>query len=155
MLWQRALECPTAPPTAGSGAGAQNGLTYALATALSDLFAVRGGDELAAAALRILFDPRLAAWHDATAAEASRPPRVAAAAHRLLIHAYVSPCASLGVRACRLPASRAHSPLACAHFTALSPRARRKSRCPAAGDGTEQGHADARRDCRGPHRTAF
>ena len=111
MLWQRALECPSAPPrTEDSGAGAQDGLAYALATALSDLFVIRGGDELAAAALRILFDPRLAAWHGATAAEASRPPRVAAAAQRLLSHAYVCPCASLGVRACRLPASRAPPP---------------------------------------------
>ena len=100
MLWQRALECPSAPSTAeGSGAGAQDGLVYALATVLADLLALRGGDELAAAALRILFDPRFAAWHDATAVEASRPPRIAAAAQRLLLFASASPCASLGVRA--------------------------------------------------------
>ena len=131
MLWQRALECPSAPPTAeGSGAGAQDGLTYALATALSDLFAIRGGDELAAAALRILFDPRFAAWHDATAAEASRPPRVAAAAQRLLVQACTGcPCTSLGVRACLpSPSHRARNLRA-----ARSPHARRsKSRCPAA-----------------------
>ena len=106
MLWQRALECPSAPSTQnaerrtaeGSSAGAQDGLVYALATVLADLLAFRGGDELAAAALRILFDPRFAAWHDATAVEASRPPRVAAAAQRLMVFASMSPCSSLGVR---------------------------------------------------------
>ena len=108
MLWQRALECPTAPPAAeDSGAGAQDGLVYAVVTAFADLLAYFGGDELAAAALRILFDPRFAAWHDALAADASRPLRVAAAASRLLGNAFSCPCSSLGVRA-SLPSSSAH-----------------------------------------------
>ena len=121
MLWQRALRCaPAALPGDDGGAGARDSLVCALANALRDLLAQRGGDELAAAALRVLLDPRFAAWHGATAAEASRPPRVAAAAHNMMTHLSSSPCASLEVRACRLPASRAPSPLACAHFTALA-----------------------------------
>ena len=102
MLWQRALECPTAPSRAeDSGAGAQDGLILALSTALADLLVQRGGDELSAAALRILFDPRFAAWFDATAADASRPLRVGAAAVRLSTVFHWAPSASLGARDCQ------------------------------------------------------
>ena len=102
MLWRRALGCRAAPSTTeDSGAAAQDDLVYAVVTALADLLVIHGGDELAAVALRILFDPRFAAWHDATAAEASQPLRVAAAAQRLMTSACFCPCASLGVRACR------------------------------------------------------
>ena len=100
MLWQRALEFPAAPSAGDSGTEEQDGLAYALATALADLFAPRGGNELAAAALRILFDPRLTAWYGATAADVLRPPRIAAAAQRLVQTAGGCPCGSLGVRAC-------------------------------------------------------
>ena len=121
MLWQRTLRCSPAPSkandsSADSGTGAHNGLVLALSTALADLLQIRGGDELSAAALRILFDPRLAAWYGATAAEASRQPRVVAAAQRLLMCLMVCPCYSLGVsaraarpsRALRAQSSRAH-----------------------------------------------
>ena len=108
MLWRRALHCGLGPPSAADGGNdARECLAFLLATALADLLALRGDDELAAAALRIQFDPRLAAWHDALAADASRPPRVAAAASRLIIWMYVCPCSSLGVRA-SLPSSSAH-----------------------------------------------
>ena len=104
MLWQHMRRYAPAPLLGeDTDTGARNSLACALATALVDLLAKRGGDELAAAALRILFDPRFAAWHDATAVEASRPPRIAAAAQRLLLFASASPCASLGVRACHPP----------------------------------------------------
>ena len=64
MLWQRALRCSPAPsPAKDSGAGAHDGLVLALSTALADLLVQRGGDELSAAALRIFFDPQLAAWY--------------------------------------------------------------------------------------------
>ena len=104
MLWQRALRCPSAPSSAGDGGAdrgtvARDGLFYSLATALADLFPLRGGDELAAAALLILFDRRFAAWYGATAAEASQPPRVAAAANRVLVVLLLCPCGSLGVSA--------------------------------------------------------
>ena len=90
MLWRNLL------------AAAHDGLTYTLVTALGDLVGVhRGDDAQAAAALRILFDPRLAAWYGATAADASRPLRVGAAASRLLLCGYVAPCSSLGVRGCQ------------------------------------------------------
>ena len=98
MLWQRALHCGLAPSSSG-GVEARERLAYVLATALADLLAYRGDDELAAAALRIVFDPRLAAWHDALAVDASRPPRVAAAAHFIAWRCVCSACSSLGVRA--------------------------------------------------------
>ena len=98
MLWQRALHCGMAPSSSG-GVGARERLACLLATALRDLLAYRGDDELAAAALRIVFDPRLAAWHDALAADPSRPPRVAAAAHFLAWHCACCAGSSLGVRA--------------------------------------------------------
>ena len=98
MLWQRALRCSLAPSSSG-GVGARERLAYVLATALADLLAYRGDDELAAAALRIVFDPRLAAWHDALAADPSRPPRVAAAAHLLTHRCVCCASSSLGVRA--------------------------------------------------------
>ena len=94
MLWRNLL--------ALDGTAAHDGLTYALATALSDLVgALRGDDAQAAAALRILFDPRFAAWYGATAAEASRPPRVAAAAAGLLIDLLGAVGDNLGVPAPR------------------------------------------------------
>ena len=99
-LWARALLCGLAPPPAADGGSdARERLAYLIATALTDLLALRGDDALAAAALRILFDPRLAAWHDAMAADTSRPPRVAAAANRCVSFTYVCPCSSLGVSA--------------------------------------------------------
>ena len=92
MLWRSLL--------ALDGTAAHDGLTYTLATALSDLVgAYRGDDAQAAAALRILFDPRFAAWYGATVAEASRPPRVVSAAARLTYNLFKCPCASLGVSA--------------------------------------------------------
>ena len=107
MLWRRALRCSPAPSNAelDGGTGAHDGLVHVLAIALADLIVIRGDNELAAAALRILFDPRLAAWYGATAAEASRPPRVASAAQRLALVVWFAPGSSLGVRA--LPASQA------------------------------------------------
>ena len=103
MLWQRTLTCMPAPSTASdSGTDVLDSLVCALATALADLLAPRGGDELAAAALRIVFDPRLVAWHGAMATDASRPPRVVAAATRLRLYLFACPLSSLGVsvRAC-------------------------------------------------------
>ena len=100
MLWQRALRCaPAAPPDDDGGAGARDSLVCALANALGDLLTHRGGDELAAAALRVLLDPRFAAWYGATAAEASQPPRVAAAVHGLTIGILGAVGANLGVTA--------------------------------------------------------
>ena len=100
MLWRRALHCGLAPPSdVDGGTGTRERLVFLLATALTDLVARRGDEELAAAALRVLFDPRLAAWHDALAADTSRPPRVAAAANRFVSFTYVCPCSSLGVSA--------------------------------------------------------
>ena len=102
MLWQRALRCaPAAPPGDDSGAGARDSLVCALANALGDLLTHRGGDELAAAALRVLLDPRFAAWYGATAAEVSRPPRVAAAAAGLAIDILLAVGNNLGVTAPR------------------------------------------------------
>ena len=101
MLWRRALRCSPAPAKAEHDA--HDGLVHVLVTALADLFALRGDNELAAAALRILFDPRLAAWYGATTADASRPPRVATATQRLLVSLASSPCGSLGVSACQPP----------------------------------------------------
>ena len=103
-LWRRALNCGLAPPC-----NADDHLALLLATALADLLALRGDDELAAAALRIQFDPQTAAWHDALAADASRPPRVAAAANHLVNWTYICACSSLGVRASP-PSSSAHPP---------------------------------------------
>ena len=97
MLWQRALHCGMAPSTSG-GAGARERLAYVLATALADLLAYRGDDELAAAALRIVFDPRLAAWHGALSVDASRPPRVTAAANFIGFRCACCAVSSLGVR---------------------------------------------------------
>ena len=115
MLFQRALRCPTAPSAAGAvSMGLQDNLACALATALADLLVMRGGNELTAAALPILFDPRLAAWYGATAAEASRPPRVRATAQRLLINLHICPSGSLGVRT--LPPHRRSLPLASPAF---------------------------------------
>ena len=110
MLWRRALHCGLAPPSdVDGGTGTRERLVFLLATALTDLVARRGDEELAAAALRVLFDPRLAAWHDALAADSSRPPRVAAAANRLIHMRYICACSSLGVRA--IPtSSSAHPP---------------------------------------------
>ena len=107
MLWQRALHCGLAPSSSG-GVEARERMACALTTALRDLLAYRGDDELAAAALRIVFDPRLAAWHDALAADASRPPRVAAAASCIPFQTCAC-CAgsSLGVRSSRLVSSAA------------------------------------------------
>ena len=94
MLWRNLLTL--------DGTAAHDGLTYALATALVDLVGVnRGDDAQAAAALRILFDPRFAAWYGATAADASRPLRVGAAAVRLSRALQCAPCASLGARDCQ------------------------------------------------------
>ena len=112
MLWQRALHCGLDPSSSGE-AGAPERLACALATALADLLAYRGDDELAAAALRIVFDPRLAAWHDALAADASRPPRVAAAASIIAWHCAFCAGSSPGVRASppsffRRPLSRSY-----------------------------------------------
>ena len=102
MLWQRALRCsPASSPVEDSGVDVLDGMTCGLATALADLLAARGGDELSAAALRILFDPRFAAWYGATAADASRPLRVGAAAVRLSRALQCAPCASLGARDCQ------------------------------------------------------
>ena len=108
MLWQRALHCGLASSSSGS-VEAREGLAHVLSTALRDLLALRGDDELAAAALRIVFDPRLAAWHDALAADASRPPRVAAAANRVVHWTYFCACSSLGASASP-PSSSAHPP---------------------------------------------
>ena len=105
MLWQRALHCGLVPSSSGGG-GARERLARLLATALADLLAFRGDDELAAAALRIVFDPRHAAWYDALAADASRPPRVAAAAHFLAWHCACCAGSNLGVRASRPSFSR-------------------------------------------------
>ena len=123
MLWRRALHCSLATPSAADGGkDARERLAYLLATALVDLLALRGDDELAAAALRIQFDPRLAAWHDALAADASRPPRVAAAANRL-IFGYICACSSLGVRASPTSSS--------AHPPAIAAAARQAGAAPA------------------------
>ena len=71
-LWRRMLPCGLAPrSSAGSGTGARERLAYFLATALADLFARRGDDELAAAALRILFDPRLVAASESSVVRGS------------------------------------------------------------------------------------
>ena len=106
MLWQRALHCGLAPSSSG-GVEARERLACVLATALRDLLAYRGDDELAAAALRIVFDPRLAAWHNALAAGASRPPRVAAAANFIAWRCVCCAASSLGVRASPRPLSPA------------------------------------------------
>ena len=98
MLWQRALHCGLAPPSSG-GVEARERLACALATALRDLLAYRGDDALAAAALRIVFDSRLAAWHEALAVGASRPPRVAAAVNFIAWRCACCAGSSLGVRA--------------------------------------------------------
>ena len=142
MLWQRALQCGLAPSSSG-GVEARERLACALATALRDLLASRGDDELAAAALRIVFDPRLAVWHDALAADASRPPRVAAAAHFIAIRCASCAGSSLGVRASPSSFSRGRLSRVSLHRGA-SPVAQPRRRCPAAGDGAEPGPAATR-----------
>ena len=106
MLWRRALHCGLAPPSSG-GVEARERLACVLATSLADLLAYRGDDELAAAALRIVFDPRLAAWHDALAVDASRPPRVAAAAQVFAMRCLGCAGSGLGVREQARPVSSA------------------------------------------------
>ena len=99
MLWQHMRRYAPAPLLGeDTDTGARNSLACALATALVDLLAKRGGDELAAAALRILVDPRLAAWYGATTVETARPPRVVAAAQLAVFGLLNCVCTSLGVR---------------------------------------------------------
>ena len=96
LLWRCALD-GVAGPEAG-GAGARDELAHAVATALGDLLAYRGGDAVFVAAQHVALGGQCAAWYSATV-HASRPLRVAAAAHYCLHYCMFSAGACLGVRA--------------------------------------------------------
>ena len=101
-LWQRALR-DTARPPGAEGGRAGDELALALATAMGDLFVYRGDDAVGGAALRVGADQRFAAWFTAMA-QASRPPRVTAAAMHLFDRCMFSVGSCLGVRAASAPA---------------------------------------------------
>ena len=137
MLWRHMLRRDSPPPEAAER-------QVALTTALCDLLARRGDDDLAAAAGRILFDARLEAWFKSVAAaDASRPARVAPAACHLVFNSLTCLSSGHGVRLCRTPG------LACAlrvrwHAYITATRASLLRRWRIAGKGTGRGHAHAR-----------
>ena len=77
-------------------------MAHAVATVLGDLFAYRASDAVFVAAQHVLLGGQAAAWYSATV-HASRPLRVAAAAHYCLHECLYSAGACLGVRAPPLP----------------------------------------------------
>jgi hypothetical protein len=98
---------PPPPAPAERAAGARDRLACAVATALGDLLVYRGDDAVAAAAMLVARDERLADWAGAMA-QASRPLRVMSAAGYLAFRCASSSCSCLGVSMhCTVPAAAA------------------------------------------------